>query len=56
MQTIEDIVYEAIKIGVKNRLFEKVEELTFREEYRHQTLNTIYDIAFKEILKETKEK
>jgi len=55
MAKIEDIVYSAIDLGVRDELFDTVKRL--RHEYStFHPLSEIYEIAFNEILSKNNDK
>ena len=49
MCKIEDIMYEAHKIGIKEKVFDRVTELRKKEKHKYTPLNEIYELAFDEI-------
>lgn len=55
MAKIEDIVYDAIDLGVREELFIRVTRLRYTHE-RFCALSELYQMAFDEILRENKGK
>ena len=51
MQTPEDIMYEAYKLGIHKKVFKKVTKLKRKEKYRYTDLNTLYTKAFNKVFK-----
>jgi len=51
MQTLEDIMHEAYKLGIHKKVYKKVKKLKQKEKYRYQDLNTIYTKAFNKVFK-----
>ena len=47
---IEEILYEAHAYGLRNEVFEKVQDLKTDRKYKYVDLVTIYETAFQEIL------
>ena len=53
MASIEDILYEAYYLGIKDKVFKKVSKLKEKEKYKFTDLNTIYTKAFNKVLKKS---
>jgi len=53
MASIEDIMYEAYHLGIKDKVFKKVKKLKEKEKHKFTDLNTIYTKAFNKILKKS---
>lgn len=51
MASIEDIMYEAYHLGIKDMVFKEVKKLKEKEKYKFADLNTIYTKAFNKVLK-----
>ena len=51
MGSIEEIVYKACDLGIREELFSKVNLLKFSSEYKYEDLIKIYEEAFNELLK-----
>ncbi len=51
MQTLEDIMYEAYKLGIYKKVFKKVMKLQRKEKHRYTDLNTLYTKAFNKVFK-----
>lgn len=49
MCNIEDIMYEAHKMGIKKEVFDKVSELKKEEKYKYTPLSEIYGLAFEKV-------
>jgi peptidoglycan hydrolase CwlO-like protein len=49
MCRIEDILYEAHKMGLKKKVFDRVTELRKKEKHKYTPLNEIYELAFDEV-------
>jgi len=49
MCKIEDIMYEAHKMGIKKKVFDKVGELKNIDKYKYTPLSDIYELAFKKV-------
>ncbi len=47
-ETLEDICYEAYRLGLRDELFEEVGKL--RKKYPHMEIPEMYDKAFRNIL------
>jgi hypothetical protein len=52
MSSIEDIMYEAYNLSVKDEVLTKVCELKQKEKYKFVDLASVYTIAFNKVLKE----
>jgi hypothetical protein len=50
MSYLEDLIYEAQELGVKDLLFEKYEEIKNLEELKYSSVQEKYEIAFNEVL------
>ena len=55
MAKIEDIVYDAIDLGVREELFSKVKKLRYTNDMFYP-LSELYQMAFDEILRENNDK
>lgn len=55
MAKIEDIVYDAIDLGVREELFSKVKRLRYTND-KFCPLSELYQMAFDEILSENNDK
>jgi len=53
MASIEDIMYEAYHLGIKDKVFKKVKKLKEKEKHKFTDLNTIYTKAFNKVLKKS---
>lgn len=49
MGTIEEIVYKAYDLGIRDDLFKRVNELLYKSENKYKELINIYTEAFKEL-------
>lgn len=50
MSYLEDLIYEAQELGIKDLLFEKYEEIEHLEELKYSSIQEKYEIAFNEVL------
>tara|TARA_R110002020_G_scaffold113236_2_gene260290 strand:- start:31267 stop:31623 length:357 start_codon:yes stop_codon:yes gene_type:complete len=49
MCNIEDIMYEAHKMGIKKEVFDKVGELRKEKKHKYTPLNEVYELAFEKV-------
>ena len=49
--TVEEIVYEAYSLGLREKVFVEVSKIRENEKYKHTPLIDIYEKAFKEVKK-----
>ena len=49
MGTIEEIVYKAYDLGIRDELFSRVNQLKFSSEHKYKELIQIYEKAFREL-------
>jgi hypothetical protein len=54
MTNIEEIVYEANKMNIREELFNKVQENIVKEEFKYKDLKKIYEISFGEVINREK--
>jgi len=54
MTNIEEIVYEANKMNIREELFNKVQENIVKEEFKYNDLKKIYEISFGEVINREK--
>jgi|32_taG_2_1085360.scaffolds.fasta_scaffold02081_8 hypothetical protein len=54
MTNIEEIVYEANKMNIREELFNKVQENIVKEEFKYNDLKKIYEISFSEVINREK--
>ncbi len=54
MSNIEDIMYEAYRLGITGDVFDEVEKLKNKEDNRYCTPYDLYDRAFYNILNKKK--
>lgn len=55
MSSIEEIVYEAYYLGMREELFTKVGELKLLSDNKHRELKELYEEAFKILVSELRE-
>ena len=49
MSRIEDVLYEAYELGIREKVFTKVEKMKRKEKYRYTELNVLYEKALNKI-------
>ena len=49
MSRIEDVLYEAHDLGIREKVFTKVEKMKRKEKYRYTELNVLYEKALNKI-------
>jgi hypothetical protein len=47
MTKIEEIVFESIELGIRENLYERVDKLSTKQEYKYVELHKIYEDALK---------
>ena len=45
MTKIEEIVFESIELGIRENLYERVDKLSTKQEYKYVELHKIYEDA-----------
>ena len=50
MSYLEDLIYEAQELGLKEELFQKFEEIKNLDELKFSSVQEKYEIAFNEVL------
>jgi len=54
MAKIEDILYEAHSLGLREKVFEKVGKMKIKEKYKYVELSTVYEKAFLKVKEKSK--
>lgn len=49
MSRIEDVLYEAYELGIREKVFAKVEKMKRKEKHRYTELNVLYEKALNKI-------
>lgn len=49
MSRIEEIMFEAYELGLKDQVFEKVSKIKSKEEYKHVPLEDVYEKALNKV-------
>lgn len=52
--TIEEIVYQAHELGIREELFNQISKMRDKDKYRYTPLNDMYEIALQKVRKKEK--
>lgn len=52
--TIEEIIYEAYELGIREELLNRVSKMRGKDKYRYTPLNDMYEIALQKVRKREK--
>ena len=52
--TIEEIVYQAHELGIREELFNQISKMRGKDKYRYTPLNDMYEIALQKVKKREK--
>ena len=47
--TIEEIVYQAHELGIREELFNQISKMRGKDKYRYTPLNDMYEIAIQKV-------
>ena len=50
MSTIEDILYKAQELNLRDELFRKLKKIKNKDEYKYLDLKSLYEIAFNDLV------